>query len=228
MYFLTDEKRKISFGWSAKSGCSHVKNLFSFLTKNERRPNDEKLHQDFDYQGPPNPQTYGFFIFIRNPYERIVSGFLEKYKASGEFHHLWSKTKTLTFENFVDALYEQDFTTIDHHHFSPQLSETWDDKILLSSQTVFYDIGNIDYSNFERIFQKEIPQDVRNFRGRHANNNPRLDCGKIYTLGIASFDFVKPYTKNFYNEPIKSKVFHTYQKDFKCFKSLGFEYDMNL
>lgn len=31
MYFLVDFEKKIIFGWSAKSGCSHIKNIYLFL-----------------------------------------------------------------------------------------------------------------------------------------------------------------------------------------------------
>jgi len=31
MYFLVDNDKQIIFGWSAKCGCSHIKNIFWFL-----------------------------------------------------------------------------------------------------------------------------------------------------------------------------------------------------
>ena len=36
MLFITDEINKVIFGWSAKSGCSHIKKIFWYLkTGNE-------------------------------------------------------------------------------------------------------------------------------------------------------------------------------------------------
>jgi hypothetical protein len=31
MFFLVNKNNNVIFGWSAKAGCSHVKNLFYFL-----------------------------------------------------------------------------------------------------------------------------------------------------------------------------------------------------
>lgn len=50
MYFLLDFQRNIIFGWSAKCGCSHVKNLFHFL-QNNRIHNlitDLSLHEEYN------------------------------------------------------------------------------------------------------------------------------------------------------------------------------------
>ena len=38
---------------------------------------------------------------VRNPYERIVSGFLDKYGPKGTFRRLWMN-KEISFTNFID------------------------------------------------------------------------------------------------------------------------------
>ena len=163
MYFLIDKKRKIIFGWSAKCGCSHVKKLFYFLSDIKEPAN---LHADSYNKLPKRHYKYKIIIFIRNPYERIVSGFLNKYKDHGEFIHQWDKTKKLTFENFVNELIKGYSLgdTINKHHFIPQLSEEWDNSIDIYN---IFDIKNINYKFLEQLFNKKIPNYIIAFRGKH-------------------------------------------------------------
>ena len=46
-----DTELKILFGWSAKCGCSHIKNIFYFL-KNKKI--DNKIHTLDDYNSLPD------------------------------------------------------------------------------------------------------------------------------------------------------------------------------
>ena len=77
MYFIRDEPKKVIFGWSAKCGCSHIKMIHKYLTLNII---------DFDKRhiGTYNElgfidDSYTIIIIIRNPFLRLISGFLEKY-----------------------------------------------------------------------------------------------------------------------------------------------------
>lgn len=104
MYFLLDFQRNIIFGWSAKCGCSHVKNLFHFL-QNNRIHNlitDLSLHEEYNewlvhnetYNSLPMfiPHTTKILLFIRNPYKRLVSGFLNKYNPKNNLYFIeWKK-----------------------------------------------------------------------------------------------------------------------------------------
>ena len=47
MYFLVDNKNKVIFGWSAKCGCCHIKQIFWFLQNNKI---DNKIHTNIDIQ----------------------------------------------------------------------------------------------------------------------------------------------------------------------------------
>ena len=77
MRFLVDEINKIIFGWNAKAGCSHIKNLFYYLT--DTQPFTNIHRQVADKSLPDDYIKYTIIIITRNPYERIVSGFIEKY-----------------------------------------------------------------------------------------------------------------------------------------------------
>ena len=142
MFFLIDYNLKIVFGWSAKCGCSHIKKIFKYLLTDDM---NVQIHTSNEYNNLPlKMENYITIIFSRNPYKRIMSGFLDKYKTTGTLRHLWKSDK-LTFSDFVDELLKNTWVKIDKHHFTPQTSEAFDKKIMLSKIVKFYDIENIDY-----------------------------------------------------------------------------------
>jgi hypothetical protein len=221
MFFLVDTNKKIIFGWSAKCGCCHIKYIFSFLAINCLDTN--KLPDDIE--------NYTTIIFIRNPYKRIISGFLEKYKKNGPFRYLW-KDPLLTFSQFVNRLIKYDWEVIEHHHFTPQTTEDFDERILLSKIIKFYDISKIDYEYIEKLYNQKIPEYIINKKFGHE----RLSCinlencynNYVYDLDIDDYIDYNINIKYFYNEDIRKKVFNFYIKDFTFFKKNGFDYTKSI
>jgi hypothetical protein len=158
MRFLIDRKNKVIFGWSAKCGCSHVKKLFYFL-KNENHTKQRYLHRDDNIQLPGDDiNDYVIIVFTRNPYERLVSGFLDKYNPNyGEFKQMWGGSM-LTFSLFVDELVTKKWNKVEHHHFTPQTSEGYNfNQMKKAKELIVYDIKNIDYDRISQIYNKSIP-----------------------------------------------------------------------
>ena len=106
MYFSVDYDKKIIFGWSAKCGCTHIKAIIRFLQKNEiyTKDNEMRVH-DYAYinEIPNDIENYITIIFTRNPYKRVISGFLNKYRINGEYRVAW-KDKIVTFSAFIDKI----------------------------------------------------------------------------------------------------------------------------
>ena len=202
MYFLVDHDKKVVFGWTPKCGCTHIKKIFYYLINEPNR----KIHTalDFTRLNSFEYSDYQFIIIIRNPYHRIVSGFLDKYSLHGEFRKKWNPNKMLTFRNFVDELESTRFKYIDSHHFLPQTAEEWN-KNILNCKYKFFDLGNIDYQYIENLYSTKIPEELIHFKGTHAN--------------ILNLDY-----HGFYNSELKNKVYTFYKKDFELFKSIGVEY----
>lgn len=228
MFFLIDNKQKVIFGWSAKCGCSHVKKLFYYLSKdididivhsNRQKNNLEKII---------DLSEYNIIIFVRNPYERLVSGFLDKYSPNGEYVKTWIKDEPLTFRNFVNEIYNNKFKIINEHHFTNQLSEGWNYRLANHEKLFVLDIKSINYKLLERLYSKRIPDNIMNFRGDHVNNKPKVDLQdkKVYDLLQTEYQDVRPITRNFYNEDIKNQVNEIYKGDFYFFKFYGLSYNI--
>ena len=228
MHFLIDNKRKILFGWSAKCGCSHIKNIYWFLQTDNLTNN---IHNPEEWKGlPKDIKNYTTIIICRNPYKRIISGFLDKYRKSGEFRKLW-KHNTISFSKFVDQVIKSNWKVIQKHHFIQQTKEKFDRKILSSKIIKFYDISNIDYKYIEELYEKKIPECVINKREGHERNNRITKFENyekpVYDLDMDEYVDYHVDTKYFYNEEIMKKVFEFYKDDFNFFYENGVDYINN-
>jgi hypothetical protein len=229
MYFLVDDANKVIFGWSAKCGCSHIKKLYQFLAKK----NEPFVHMQH-YYGSPFPNSfegYTIIIILRNPYERIVSGYLDKYSEGGHYYHWWKNEKPLTYRNFLDEIFKNTFQQIHRHHFTPQMSEDWgkfQKKLLNGAQPkkiVVYDLLKIDYGFIETLYGIKIPKDILEFRGEHINKRKEPIDIPVYDLTQLEFENKKPKKNCFYNDEIAIKFFQYYREDFAFSKSHGIVYD---
>ena len=222
---MVDEDRKIIFGWSAKCGCSHIKTIFWFLQKDVIINHIHK--ENNTHTLPVDITNYTTLIFCRNPYKRIVSGFLDKYKANGEFRHLW-KNSFISFSQFVDEVIKNNFSLIEKHHFIPQTKENYNDIILSSKIIKFYDISNIDYKYIEELYNKKIPECVLSKtygheRSKQINSSICVETN-VYDLNIDEYIDNNVNIKYFYNKEIQNKVFNFYIDDFNLFYKNGIDY----
>lgn len=222
MYFLIDNEKKILFGWSAKCGCSHIKTIFKFLQNNNL---DNKIHTIDEINGlPNNVKEYITIIISRNPYKRLISGFLDKYNNNSEFRHLWKHNK-ITFSMFIDELINKNWEMIDKHHFIPQTEEEFNMKIMTSKVIKFYDIENIDYKYIEQIYGKKIPEAL--YDKKYKNERPKNNIiynNYVYDIDLNEYFNFDVDIKFFYNEDLKNKVYNFYKNDFDFFMSNGIDY----
>jgi hypothetical protein len=222
MRFIVNEERKIIFGWSPKCGCTHVKKLIFYL-ENYRVDYVHNVKMDTNFL-PRDLENYIIIIITRNPYKRLVSGFLDKYRLNGQFRHLWKIEKPLTISNFIDELLNNNFEAINCHHFIQQTKEFFDEKILKHDKLIIYDVGKIDYEYIGMLFGKVVPDEIINFRGDHTTSYADSVNIPVYDLEIDSYYECKPQLENFYSEELKEKVYSFYKSDFDFLESKGFKY----
>jgi hypothetical protein len=222
MRFIVNEGRKIIFGWSPKCGCTHVKNMIYYLENKHL----ERIHYGIHdtHELPDNLADYILILVIRNPFKRLISGFLEKYKEGGEFRHLWNIDLPITFTNFIIKILESNYNVINYEHFSPQTSGWFNDEIKTHKKTIIYDIENIDYNYIGSLYKKIIPPEVINFRGNHINTAVKPFNESVYNLTIDSCSDKKIPAECFYNEDLKEKLLQLYKGDFEYFETKGFYY----
>ena len=123
MQFIILEKKKIIFFWSAKCGCSTLKTILArylHIDNPEKYKNihlNEELKNLFDkYNKEKNYKNYDIVMLIRNPYKRLVSGFLNKYVNR---LHYKNPPNSNCFKDFCHILYKNP-DQIDKHHFEKQ------------------------------------------------------------------------------------------------------------
>ena len=222
MFFLVDNNNKVIFGWSAKCGCSHIKRIFYFLINNKI---DNTIHTSNDCNKLPDDITnYTTIIISRNPYKRIISGFLDKYSIKGQFIHLW-KNEFITFSEFINELVKNDWKMVENHHFTPQTTEEFNKKILLSKCLKCYDIENIDYNYIEELYNIKIPEEILHKKEGHERKKNNVSYNNyVYDLKMMEYYYYDVDLKYFYNHKLQNKVFHFYKNDFIFFRSLGIDY----
>ena len=132
MQFLVSEKYRFLLGWSAKGGCSSIKSWFLDV-HNIKPPADGNVHKFIgygdteysyvDWGDPERYQNYQKFLVVRDPYKRLVSGFVNKYVGRHFANDGWDN-----FSEFVQVLADDPkLKRIDRHHFTPQFSEAYAD-----------------------------------------------------------------------------------------------------
>ena len=209
MYFYVDEKRKIIFGWSPKCGCTNVKRLFNYFQ-------EEKVDKNSRY---PKEGKYKTILFVRNPYKRIVSGFLQKYVDNHELKQFQLFGLDLTFEKFVEELDQNGLKRIEKHHFKRQTDGDFEKRIVFDK---IFDIEKIDFEYLEELFGEKIPKKIKyGIKKQTQYSDLEEEC---FNWPIKKLLEVKPKYQFFYQDDIKKKVFQFYKKDFIFFKENGFTY----
>lgn len=239
MRFLIDNDKHVVFGYTGKCGGTHVKSLFRYL----RSTDDFELYMKKlprNYHGYHTKDTFNklpqdisklkIIIFTRNPYERLVSGFLHQYNKNGICRGKWNINKDLTFDNFVEETIKGDFKKIDREHFTHQVSEAYEDRILSHKDFLVYDIKNIDYDYLGKLFDKSIPDEIKNIKGNHCYSDIKLNEVEDYEICYKKLDdyysIKKIKYKCFYTSYLKKKVYEFYKKDFEFCEKNGITYDI--
>ena len=211
MFPIYDDVNKITIWWSAKCGCSTVKNIYYNIIKNMNIP-FKNCH--FEYSKfIPEKLYYKNILITRNPYHRIVSCFLDKYIYGDYKCNI--PHDNINFEDFINELYKKyiihkyngefDNRIIDKHHTTPQFSEIYNDLLNYCYK------NNINFK-FDKIYKlEEFNYEnqidfIKNFRNDCDNDNDNDILSKLnYEIIINNRNNIKDdkkiiinYSLNYY------------------------------
>src|SRR5579872_2431807 len=104
MFCLRLDKISTLIYWTPKSGCSSIKTLYQAYENIEGYIHNGKYNKDVSTDIPDEIlRDYTIIWVIRNPYERFVSGYVNKYLLGGELYNSLSITTVPNFESFVNT-----------------------------------------------------------------------------------------------------------------------------
>lgn len=119
---VSSKKYNYTMYYSPKSACTFIRKVLLYLHRNEIEDYKENWHHNIDKQLPEIETKYNY-IFVRNPYHRCVSMYLDKYCKSGhqDGYFVRNPINNLTFNSFLDNLLENRNIIQEHgSHFSLQ------------------------------------------------------------------------------------------------------------
>lgn len=232
MYCIFLEKRSnVVFWFSEKAGCTYVKSLFLRHVGIHRAwphqlPKEILPRTNLNYNNEISNPVH--ILFIRNPYKRIVSGFLDKLTWKPGFPPDRDGFKT-TFEIGDEISFEVFIKNLSNHrifgdpHFNRQTSMAYDRNIYLNK---VFDLERIDLSYLDNLFQTSIEDPGRGAVTLYRNHGGEKPAYKLPIAELDQMDF-KPGYQQFYNAEIKKEVEALYEKDFQLFARLGFNYEID-
>jgi len=210
-------KHKYIFVETAKVACSSIKLTLQRLEledKNFKRDNFQDVHNRQFSPLLRLQQVPGFerllsgnnffrFCFVRNPYTRTLSAYLDKIKGNSmrEKSKILSQlgydtndiSTPISFEQFVAALEEQSILMMDNH-WRHQYYSTYQDTIN------YHFIGKLESfdEDFSFVMKKIGAQDYYKQESRHATNS----VSKL---------------REYYTDDLLNRVYCLYKLDFEAF-----------
>jgi hypothetical protein len=182
---------------------------------------------------------------VRNPYNRLVSGYIDKF-LTGNYHHLPfckkvkeyykrdDDNKRITFKEFVNYIISQPYDSLDPH-FKPQfLQHNLNNSVYILKLENISEIERIlCIVGFKNKFINYRDEHLYKFKKKKYNNN-------VYDMYYKDFDIAEnrnnreelrpsgcdgvgyqnaniPYYDDFYDEELKKKIYSYYKDDFKIF-----------
>lgn len=228
MFFLISHQPRFIAGWSAKCACTEIKRWY-VAASGLPYPRDmpaEELHALIGYGDTPYTYIgrwlyfrYFKFAVIRNPYKRLVSGFLNKYVVEkSRPNHGWT-----TFAQFVDALEaDPQYRLVDLHHFVPQTGEAF--PVALRRHWRWDAVVDVDqFSDAMAAVNQRLKIDLPI---GHSNRTPRAGVAvpRAWNLSLEELANCSPAYAEFYDDALRARVRRYYRQDFEYFSSLGHEF----
>lgn len=213
---FVDNPNKVCFWFSPKCGCTFVRKLYCYYTGSFANPAKfSSIIENYTY--------YIHILFTRDPYKRIISGFLDCYVQNEKYPDFMHN---LTFSTFLNDLETNDFENVDGIHFQKQLSDFYSEEVKFDK---IYDIENIDYTYLDSLFQLKVnPQILKAFRisGHHIKYDPKLILPNVSNIKTEDLRKLSAYParETFLIPENKEKIYQYYKDDIEFFDGHGITY----
>lgn len=232
-------KRKVCFSVAEKCGVESVRYLI-LQEQGEKNPEDIWLPEYKDkYRSEYVPINYTHIAIVRNPFERLVSGYLDKC-MTGNYWRLDFVKKAIrfyrrdrnfkgrmSFEEFVNFLITLPPRRLDIH-FKPQTVS------LNLWRANIFDIKDPKLNEF--LKQLGFEHTFENYRMKYMYYWNKVNIPNAYKMYYRDYDIAEnrkeringdglgyqgakvPLYKNFYNDDLRSKVYRYFINDFRTLK----------
>ena len=225
-FIIIHDKRLIIF-WSPKCGCSTLKTILAiyFNIHDPIKYSHIHLNKELDKLIDKNEdnlkyKNYDLVFLIRNPYDRLASGFMNKYvsfRKIAKKPHYKSPDNCKSFYDFCHILLNNP-KAINKHHFEPQTTgKGWDFYSFLGKPKIKYVFDTKDVNEIKKLLDLSI-EDVKT---NYTKKSEKSCFEKLYFL---DYDDLRKREKitysNFYNSTLKKIVYEIYKNDFDFFNNV--------
>ena len=213
-----ENKNKVRFWFTPKCGCTFIRKLYMYYTNcfiNKGNHIETDINDNINFID---------ILFIRNPYKRIVSGYMDCYVQNEKY------IGNFSFNEMLDNLLESEFKNVNKLHFQHQLSENYNQNIKFNK---IFDIENIDYEYLDSLFNIKIKgneQVLNLFRisGHHVKYDKNLYINNAYLLSPTQLNLLYkdnyPYYNSFLNQITIDKINKFYNKDIEFLINNNFNF----
>lgn len=222
-FIILHDKNLIVF-WSPKCGCSTLKTILAIYF-NIEDTKYKNIHKNIELQKKINKKdknkielykNFDIIMLIRNPYERLVSGFINKY-VNKKYKN---PTDCNCFYDFCRIL-QRDPKKINRHHFEKQTTdEGWTFFNELQKPNIKYILDTSKVNEISQILGLNIPEIKKNYCKEKIEKDQEIKKTNLWYLDYNSLrNLDKINYSDFYNDDIKKLVYNIYEDDFIFFNN---------
>ena len=246
MNILVNKEKQYAIEWFSKCGCSTIIDIFSFVNelnfdKNKRKQSPSWVFNKYKYNA--YLQNIEMISFVRNPYDRFLSSYIDKHIYKNDDIYLTLQG----YHKFIDN-YENTIVDLCKFILSGELISNHCELIVNHNNHVPYyknlqkqtfkieDNLNKHLYNFLKKYHTNI-EDKSEYILNHYSNTiyykkiqtkkPNLDINLIKKLKNFKrnewFDYLGEYNLNYkeiidHDHELKNLIYKIYEKDFARFK----------
>lgn len=235
MFPIYIHEHKITIWWSAKCGCTTIKNLVFNKLKKLNIANQSDLHKNTYADFDPQYLNYKNILIVRDPINRFISSYNMFFQT---FCNMYKINKNLTFSEFVELIYESrkkdNFTQHSkinvsfNHHLINQFSEIYADlnkyckekniNFRFDEVIKLEEFNSIDF--MKKYFNIILEQNTIKNKTLKNNNNSTF----VYNKTHNEINKINPNYQYYLNENIIKKIKEIYENDYEELKKYNIIY----